>query len=209
MAPTSRILVVEDEPQIRENIATILRMEGYEVVEARHGRDGVQAARKHQPDLIFCDISMPELDGHGVLAELRSDTGTSRIPFVFLTAHGDKPDVRKGMNLGADDYLVKPVDVDDLLGAIKARLQRKEQLTPTKGPVPEPSPTLLLPLGLTEREAEVLFWVSQGKTNGEICVLLDVQLTTVKKHLEKIFQKLSVENRTTAAAIALEKMGSV
>lgn len=201
-----RILVVEDEPQMRTNIATILRMEGYEVFEAQHGKEGVEAARRRQPDLIFCDISMPELDGHGVLSELRSDAGTAAIPFVFLTARGDKPDVRKGMNLGADDYLIKPVDVDDLLSAIHARLQRKEQMVPPKAPAVEPSPALLLPLGLTDREADVLFWVSQGKTNGEICVLLDVQLTTVKKHLEKIFQKLGVENRTTAAAIALEKM---
>ena len=206
--PKQRILIVEDELQMRENIATILRMEGYEVLEAPHGRDGVQAARQHRPDLIFCDISMPQLDGHGVLTELRASSDTAGIPFVFLTARGDKPDVRKGMNHGADDYLVKPVDVDDLLSAIQSRLQRKQQIASEKPPAVEPKPALLLPLGLTEREADVLFWVSQGKTNGEICILLDVQLTTVKKHLEKIFQKLGVENRTTAAAIALEKMSS-
>src|SRR5690349_7373267 len=98
-----RILLVEDEPRMRANLATILRMEGYDVIEARHGAEGVIAAREHRPDFIFCDISMPELDGHGVLAAVRADPATTRTPFVFLTARGDRPDVRTGMNLGADD----------------------------------------------------------------------------------------------------------
>lgn len=200
-----RILIVEDEPRMRANLATILKMEGYDVIEASHGMHGVTAAREQRPDFIFCDLSMPELDGHGVLKAVRADPATARTPFVFLTAHGDKPDVRAGMNLGADDYLVKPVEVGDLIGAIQARLQRREELAP---PARELTPELLIPLGLTEREAEVLFWVAQGKANSDLCVLLNVQLTTVKKHLEKIFQKLGVENRTSAAAVALERITS-
>ncbi|MGC4072479.1 MAG: response regulator transcription factor [Nibricoccus sp.] len=149
---------------------------------------------------------MPELDGHGVLKAVRADPATSRTPFVFLTARGDKPDVRAGMNLGADDYLVKPVEVADMVGAIQARLQRKEELATAKAR--ELTPELLMPLGLTDREAEVLFWLAQGKANSDICVLLNVQLTTVKKHLEKIFQKLGVENRTAAAAVALEQINA-
>jgi DNA-binding NarL/FixJ family response regulator len=198
-----RILIVEDEPRMRANLATILKMEGYEVIEASHGVQGVAAAREHRPDFIFCDVSMPQLDGHGVLQAVRADPATARTPFVFLTAHGDKPDVRTGMNLGADDYLVKPVEVADLVGAIQARMQRREELTASAR---ELTPELLLSLGLTDREAEVLYWLAQGKANSDICVILNVQLTTVKKHLEKIFQKLGVENRTAAAAVALEQV---
>jgi DNA-binding NarL/FixJ family response regulator len=201
-----RILIVEDEPRMRANLAMILKMEGYDVIEASHGVQGVAAAREHRPDFIFCDLSMPELDGHGVLKAVRADPATTRTPFVFLTARGDKPDVRAGMNLGADDYLVKPVEVNDLVGAIQARLQRREELVATSSR--ELTPELLMPLGLTDREAEVLFWLAQGKANSDICVLLNVQLTTVKKHLEKIFQKLGVENRTAAAAVALEQVNS-
>ena len=108
-----------------------------------------------------------------------------------------------GMNLGADDYLTKPVEVDELVGAIKSRLQRREELAPLPK---ELTPAMLMPLGLTEREAETLFWLAQGKANADLCILLNVQLTTIKKHLEKIYQKLGVENRTAAAAMALEKM---
>ncbi len=200
-----RILVVEDEPRMRANLVTILKMEGYEVIEARHGKEGVEVARAQKPDFIFCDISMPELDGHGVLAAIRADAATTKTPFVFLTAHGDRPDVRMGMNLGADDYLTKPVEVDELVGAIKSRLQRREQLAPLPK---ELTPAMLMPLGLTEREAETLFWLAQGKANADLCILLNVQLTTIKKHLEKIYQKLGVENRTAAAAMALERLNA-
>lgn len=176
------------------------------MIEAQDGHEGVQAARQHLPDLIFCDVAMPRLDGHGMLGAIRAEAGTARTPFIFLTARGDRVDVREGMNLGADDYLVKPVQVDELLGAIKARLERSAQIANSRGPKRPLTPALLLPLGLTDREAEVLFWLAQGKANSDLCVLLNVQLTTIKKHLEKIYQKLGVENRTAAAAMALEKL---
>ena len=204
----NRILVVEDERPMRRNLVTILKMEGFDVAEAEDGRKGVAAAREHRPDLILCDITMPGLDGHGVLRELRADPLTAGIPVVFLTARGQKHDFRAGMNLGADDYLVKPVHVEDLLQAIRTRLQRQQQIVPPAKPKAEPSPALLEPLGLSPREAEVLFWMAQGKTNPEICTLIEVRLTTVKKHVEHILQKLGVENRTTAAATAIEKLNA-
>ena len=199
----TRVLIIEDEPRMRANLATILSMEGFEVLAAADGVDGVATAIAQKPDFIFCDMSMPRLDGHGVLAAIRADPSTARIPFVFLTARGDRPDIRAGMNLGADDYLVKPVEISDLVGAIQSRLQRQDELTPRAR---ELTPELLIPLGLTAREAEVLFWLAQGKANSDLCILLNVQLTTIKKHLEKIFQKLGVENRTAAAAMALEQV---
>jgi DNA-binding NarL/FixJ family response regulator len=204
--PDAKILVIDDEPRMRSNLATILRMEGFEAIEAKDGLAGVDAARRHQPDLIVCDISMPGLDGHGVLAQVRGDALLARVPFVFLTARGQKDDLRTGMNLGADDYLVKPVAAEELLAAVRARLKRAGETAPERRADIEPSPAMLIPLGLTPREAEILFWVSQGKSNPEMCILLNVQLTTVKKHLESVFQKLGVENRTAAAAMALEKM---
>jgi len=207
MKPT-RILVVEDERPMRRNLVTILKMENFDVLEAEDGRKGLAAAREHRPDLILCDITMPGLDGHGLLRELRTDPLTAGTPVVFLTARGQKDNFRTGMNLGADDYLVKPVQVEELLQAIKTRLRRREQIVPPAKPKREPSPALLVELGLSPREAEVLFWMAQGKTNPEICMLIDVRLTTVKKHVERILQKLSVENRTSAAATAIEKLNA-
>ena len=117
-----RILVIEDEPQMRRNILTILDMEGFDALGAENGRLGLEMIRSQRPDLILCDVMMPELDGYGVLKELRADPAIAEIPFVFLTAKGERGDFRAGMNLGADDYLTKPVVLDDLLKAIQVRL---------------------------------------------------------------------------------------
>src|SRR5262245_37036327 len=122
-----KILVIEDEPEMRRNLATVLRLEKFEPLTAEHGRAGVELARKEKPDLILCDVMMPQLDGYGVLQALRADAELALIPFIFLTAKGEKEDLRSGMNLGADDYLTKPVAKADLLRAIAARLLRSEQ----------------------------------------------------------------------------------
>jgi len=119
-----KILVIEDEPEMRRNLVSILRLEKFQPIAAENGRIGVEAARRDKPYLILCDVMMPELDGHGVLAALRADAAMAAIPFIFLTAKGEKPDIRTGMNLGADDYLTKPVAKADLLAAITSRLAR-------------------------------------------------------------------------------------
>jgi CheY-like chemotaxis protein len=100
-----KILVIEDEPEMRRNLTTILRPEKFHPLPAENGRIGVALAKKEKPDLILCDVMMPELDGYGVIAALRSDPETVRVPLVFLTAKGEKPDIRAGMDMGADDYL--------------------------------------------------------------------------------------------------------
>src|SRR5262245_28137415 len=113
-----KILVVEDEAQMRKNMELILKHEGFAVVSAADGGQGIVLAKRELPDLILCDVMMPEVDGYGVLGALRAERATETIPFIFLTAKSDATEVRAGMNLGADDYLTKPVSVDDLLGAI-------------------------------------------------------------------------------------------
>ena len=122
-----KILVIEDEPEMRRNITTLLRYYDYEPVAAANGREGVEAARRDKPDLILCDVMMPELDGYGVLQALQTEAALARIPFIFLTAKGEKNDLRSGMDLGADDYLTKPVANAELVSAIKARLRRAER----------------------------------------------------------------------------------
>jgi DNA-binding NarL/FixJ family response regulator len=198
------VLLIEDEPHMRRNVLRMLELEGYRAVGAEDGREGVAAAKKERPDLILCDVTMPELDGHGVLEELRKDPTTATIPFIFLTARGEKTDLRAGMNLGADDYLVKPVSLKDLLAAMKARFE-KAKLTSGRGTKPTfESSKPLESLGLTPREAEVLLWAAQGKTNAEIGLILEASTATVKKHVEHVLEKLGVENRQSAAVRALE-----
>jgi DNA-binding NarL/FixJ family response regulator len=208
-AALKRILVIDDDAKLRQHYIELLKLEGYEVWEARNGREGVERARKDVPDLVLCDITMPEMNGHRVLETLRAEPRTAHVPFVFLTGWSERDDVRTGMNLGADDYLTKPVVPDELTAAIRSRLRRAEAAAPAarRPGNREATPAELESLGLTPREAEVLFWVARGKTNDEIATVLGIGLTTVKKHLESTFMKLGVENRTTAAAMALERMG--
>ncbi len=116
------ILIIEDEEILRLTLADRLTMEGFRVQTAANGKEGLRLAKEHLPDLILCDIMMPEMDGYGVLRGLQLDAQTAAIPFIFLTAKADAPQVRAGMNLGADDYLSKPVAKGELLAAIRARL---------------------------------------------------------------------------------------
>jgi DNA-binding response OmpR family regulator len=123
-----KILLIEDNPEVRENTQEILTLANYDVLAAENGKVGVELAQKEKPDLIICDIMMPELDGYGVLHILSKNEQTANIPFIFLTAKTEKSDIRKGMNLGADDYLTKPFDDTDLLNAIEARLRKNAML---------------------------------------------------------------------------------
>lgn len=199
------ILIIEDQPDMRENIATILEMENYAVLTAANGEDGLATAREEKPDLILCDVMMPKLNGHGVLQRLRDDTTMCGTPFLFLTAKGEKQDFREGMNLGADDYLTKPVTASDLLGAVSARFEREEK-RPSADFKPDFSSAAPLEttLKLTPREAEVLLWVAQGKSNPEISTILGAAENTVKKHMQHIFEKLGIDSRNAAIVQALE-----
>lgn len=121
------ILLIEDNLEMRENTAEIIELANYHVITAENGKEGVAKAKEHKPDLIICDIMMPELDGYGVLYLLGKDTETCSIPFIFLTAKAEKSDYRKGMNLGADDYVTKPYEEMELLSAIESRINRSNQ----------------------------------------------------------------------------------
>jgi len=204
----SRILVIEDEPEMRRNIAALLRYHEHEPIEAENGRKGLELARRERPDLILCDVMMPELGGYAVLQTLRQEAELASIPFVFLTAKGDKEDLRSGMNLGADDYLTKPVGNADLVRAIEARLLRSQQQTRREFKPDFSSTQPLMKLGLTPRAAETLLWLSQGKTNPDIATILGITESTVKKHVQEIFEKLGVETRGAATVRALELLNT-
>jgi len=198
----TRILLIEDDAETRKLIATALEFEGYAVERADDGPTGIRLARDSGPDFILCDVMMPGMDGYSVLATLRADPALAAIPFIFLTARGEKHDLRQGMVSGADDNLTKPVAIDDLVAAISARLARHSMIGRKAPDFSNAAP--LLALGLTPKEAEVLLWVAQGKTNAETALILGITEATVKKHLEHIFEKLGVEKRGAASLIALE-----
>lgn len=207
------ILVIEDEAGTRDNLVLLLEMEGFKPLSASNGHAGVEIARREVPDVILCDVSMPELDGYSVLEALRADERTVSIPFIFLTAKGDKKDLRTGMNLGADDYLTKPASAEEVLAAINARLDRhheKEQAAMAKAELKPnfDSAQPLEALGLTPREAEVLLWMAQGKSNADIGTILGCAENTVKVHTARMFEKLGFENRNAATVRALEVLSA-
>ncbi|MCZ2100640.1 MAG: response regulator [Chitinophagales bacterium] len=125
---STKILVIEDNIDVRENIEELLQLSGYNVATAENGKVGIAKALEDIPDLILCDIMMPEMDGYGVLRILSNNVSTMNIPFIFLTAKAEKDDFRKGMGLGADDYIVKPFDDVDLLNTIEMRLKKNERM---------------------------------------------------------------------------------
>jgi DNA-binding NarL/FixJ family response regulator len=212
------ILLIEDHAPMRRNLATALEMEGFEVLAAENGRVGIEVAKAELPDLIICDVMMPELDGYVVLQQLRAHRPTATTPFIFLTAKGEKPDIRAGMNLGADDYLTKPAVKSELLAAIRARFEREAarereldaQVTEARRFTPSfDSPTPLeQQLGLTPREAEVLLWVAQGKSNSDIATICGAAEKTIKRHMTHVYEKLGVEGRNAATLRALEVLSA-
>jgi len=127
------ILLIEDSEEVRENTAEILELAGYKVSTSPNGKQGVEMALKELPDLIICDIMMPVLDGYGVLHLLGKKTETSSIPFIFLTAKSERSDIRKGMEMGADDYLTKPFDDTELLNAVESRFRKIEKIEQSMG----------------------------------------------------------------------------
>jgi len=160
-----KILVIEDEESVRSNILKILQFENFHVIGAENGYVGVQVAKEQVPDLILCDIMMPELDGYGVRNTLCQDPVTATIPFIFLTAKADKADFRIGMTLGADDYLTKPFTRDELLNAVFARLDKQaaidihfqEKLDKLRGSITESLPhELLIPLNQIQQVLQTL-----------------------------------------------------
>ncbi len=203
-----KILIIDDDATLVELLQMVLEFKGYRTDTAVCGEEGMRRIVSFEPDVILCDVLIPDPDGHEILRWLRQEEHLAHLPFIFLTALSERTDVRSGMNHGADDYLCKPVGLDDILAAIDTRINRQAAMK--HGAAPRPSEIVfdsfepLLELGLTRREAEVLNWVAQGKSNPEIAVILGISPRTVGKHVEHILGTLEVESRGTAALVALE-----
>lgn len=159
------ILIIDDHTDIRENIAEILQLAGYTTLVAENGRKGVAMAIKETPSLIICDISMPELDGYGVLHLLKKNLETESVPFIFLTAKTERHDFRKGMEMGADDFITKPFDDIELLNAIEIRLKKNDVLlsrsvsstSETDNTVKEGGSSGLLNMDFSKYDSEIVY----------------------------------------------------
>jgi DNA-binding NarL/FixJ family response regulator len=193
------LLIVEDDVLLSNNMALILKLEGYEVRVAADGLAGLALIRKKRPDLILCDILMPGMDGFAFHEAVNSFTHLTRIPFLFISALNEPAQIRRGMNAGADDYLTKPFSADELLAAITARLQRFANLRPVMKSNGLTGEQMARLRQITPREREVLALVVKGGTSREIAETLSISFKTVEVHRARLMKKLGVAN---AAALA-------
>jgi len=168
----SKILLIEDDQVMRENTAEILELANYEVHTAENGKLGSFKAIEFCPDLIICDIMMPELDGYGVLHVLSKNPKTSSIPFIFLTAKAEKSEVRKGMNLGADDYLTKPFEETELLNSIEMRLKKCNSIKKN-----------------IDSEQDLISFLENAESNGGLEDITRNQKTSKYKKKENLFRE--------------------
>jgi len=196
------ILIIEDDPAYRSMMETILLMEGFAVHSAANGQAGLDLLANKRPDLILCDIMMPGMDGHTVLETIRENNSLSEIPLIFVTALGERSDVRRGMSAGADDYLPKPFSAEELLAAVTGRLRRLEVFSQQSTTVLTDEEQEML-RRITKREREVLLMVAQGITSREIAENLGVCLKTVEVHRANLMNKLEASNAASLARWAL------
>jgi DNA-binding NarL/FixJ family response regulator len=191
----SKILCIEDDGQTASLLTEALTELGYQANVARNGKEGLTAILSERPDLVVCDVRMPHMSGFEVLERVAAaGPDYAAIPFVFLTALGDRDSELTGRRLGADDYLTKPVDFEILHTVIENRLRRRTNNLRTRSNY-----------HLTDREREVLTWVGRGKTSSEIAIILGLSERTVNFHCDQAIKRLDVSNRAQAVAKAVSE----
>lgn len=209
-----KIVVIEDEDILRKDLHEMLTLEGYLVSTAANGLEGIEMVRTGLPDLIVCDIRMPGMDGYQVLKAIRELPGGVDVLFIFLTAKVEREDIRTGMNLGADDYLLKPFTRKELMGAIQSRLSHRQSLRDNIRMKTESLLSDQLSYSLDEvkgivnqlskTEKKVFYFVSQEKSTSEIATLLYVSPKTVENHRHNISKKLNLKGGHSVMALALK-----
>jgi PAS domain S-box-containing protein len=199
------ILLIEDEPQMRRNVLRMLELEGYKAIGAEDGFAGVDAATRERPDLILCDVTMPGLDGYGVLAKLRERPAHRDDPVHLPHRERREGDVRAGMNLGADDYLVKPVAIKELLAAMQARFERTKLATRAGRQAWRSIPPHRSRSSASrDAKPKCCFGSRRARRTRRSGIILEAATATVKKHVERVLEKLGAENRQSAALRAIE-----
>lgn len=197
------ILIIEYDTSNLSMMETILQMEGFDVTTASDGKSGLASLRQKRPDLVLCDIMMPEMDGHSVLEVLKSEDAYAKIPFIFVTAMGGRVDMRRGMSAGADDYLSKPFSAVELIASVTARIRRHEMINLHYATSAFQEEQVILSTRVTKREREVLLMVGQGITSRKIAEKLGVALKTVEVHRTNLMNKLDASNAATLARWAV------
>jgi len=202
-----KLLLIDDDPNLILLVKDYLEFRGYEVVTAENGREALDVLEKQTPDMIICDVMMPEMDGYSLVSAIRSDPKTSWIPVLFLSAKGQSQDRVKGLNIGADVYMVKPFEPEELVAQVESSLKQASRLIQHKDSKGgESSPKIQVPFDveLTPTELRVVQFVARGMANREIAEELNVSQRTIESHVSNMLGKTGLHNRTELARWAIE-----
>jgi len=201
-----RLLLIDDDPNLILLVKDYLEFRGYEVVTAENGREALDVLEREIPDMIICDVMMPEMDGYSLVKHVREDPRTSWVPVLFLSAKGQRQDRVKGLNTGADVYMVKPFEPEELVAQVESSLKQAARIADRPGKGHDSGPKIQVPFDveLTPTELRVVQFVARGMANREIADELNVSQRTIESHVSNMLGKTGLHNRTELARWAIE-----
>lgn len=201
-----KLLLIDDDPNLILLVQDYLEFRGYTVITAENGREALDILKEEIPDMIICDVMMPEMDGYAFVKNLRENPRTEWIPVLFLSAKGQSQDRVKGLNTGADVYMVKPFEPEELVAQVESTLKQASRLLERPVKRNNQDPKLLVPdtVELTPTEIKVVQLVARGMSNREIAEVMNVSQRTIESHVSNMLAKTSLHNRTELARWALE-----
>ena len=201
-----RLLLIDDDPNLILLVKDYLEFRGYEVITAENGREALEILNQDVPDMIICDVMMPEMDGYALVEHVRQDSRTSWIPVLFLSAKGQSQDRVKGLNTGADVYMVKPFEPEELVAQVESSLKQANRLIhhPSAGADAGAKIQVPFDVELTPTELKVVQFVARGMANREIAEQMNVSQRTIESHVSNMLGKTGLHNRTELARWAIE-----
>ena len=201
-----KLLLIDDDPNLILLVKDYLEFRGYNVDTAENGREALEVLDQNVPDMIICDVMMPEMDGYALVKHIREEPVTNRIPVLFLSAKGQSQDRVKGLNEGADVYMVKPFEPEELVAQVESSLSQLKRWEQGRPKGLDGAPTIIVPhnVELTPTELKVVQLVAKGMANREIAQQLNVSQRTIESHVSNMLNKTSLNNRTELARWAIE-----
>lgn len=201
-----QLLLIDDDPNLILLVKDYLEFRGFEVLTAENGQEALDILENETPDMIICDVMMPEMDGYAFVEKVRENDRTSWIPVMFLSAKGQSQDRVKGLGTGADVYLVKPFEPEELVAQVESSLKQAQRLIDHSSRSSQLAPTIHVDpsVELTPTETKVVQLVSQGLSNREIAERLNVSQRTIESHVSNMLNKTNLHNRTELARWAME-----
>ena len=201
-----KLLLIDDDPNLILLVKDYLEFRGYNVDTAENGREALELLDNLVPDMIICDVMMPEMDGYTLVKHIRQEPVTNRIPVLFLSAKGQSQDRVKGLNEGADVYMSKPFEPEELVAQVESSLKQIKRWESGRPKGLDGAPTIVVPhnVELTPTETKVVQLVAKGMANREIALQLNVSQRTIESHVSNMLNKTSLNNRTELARWSIE-----